>query len=246
MPRAEEAARSRRESSRCLGKGAAGLYGARDPLGTRGLWAVKSGGGAGSLASDYRLLRGGAALLPPGTVYANRRARRVSRRREEGTNESSFDEAARTLASLLEESVKRRVHGQGRVAVSFSGGLDSSLLAMIASRHTDVVLCSAFASGSRDESQSERAAALLGLKLETALLDEETLAKEVERGGASARRRHGDGQGPLVHLLDHERDSRRRRGRRMILLGQLADELFGGYMKYASRRRRKAPRRRRR
>ncbi len=75
--------------------------------------------------------------------------------------------------------MRRRVHGQGRVAISFSGGLDSSLLALLASRHADVVLCSAYALGSRDERQSERAAALLGLKLEAALLDEETLAKSV-------------------------------------------------------------------
>ena len=99
----------------------------------------------------------------------------------------SFEEAAEALASLLDESVRRRVQGQGRVAVSFSGGLDSSLLALLASRYADVVLCSAYASGSRDEGQSERAAGLLGLKLETGVLDEETLAKGVGEAPSSHR-----------------------------------------------------------
>ena len=42
-----------------LSKGATGFYGERDGLGTRGLWVVRAGPNAGSLASDYRLLPGG-------------------------------------------------------------------------------------------------------------------------------------------------------------------------------------------
>ena len=44
--------------------------------------------------------------------------------------------------------MRRRVQGKGRVAVSFSGGLDSPLLAMLALRYAEVVLCSAYATGS--------------------------------------------------------------------------------------------------
>jgi len=214
-----------------LGEGAAGFYGARDPLGTRGLWTVKRGRGAGSLASDYRLLRGEAVLLPPGTIYSGRRARRVARGKEDGHDAMSFEEAAGRLASLLEESVRRRVQGRDRVAVSFSGGLDSSLLALVAARHTDVVLCSAYASGARDERQSEKAASLLGLKLETALLDEETLARrskeaELPPGDATVMDK------ALWCIYSTTSELAKGKKARMILLGQLADELFGGYMKY--------------
>jgi len=191
---------------------------------------VKSGRGAGSIASDYRMLSG-AVLVPPGTVYAKGRARRTVGERG-GADPRSFEEAAEALASLLDESVRRRVHGQGRVAISFSGGLDSSLLALLASRYADVVLCSAYASGSRDESQSERAAGLLGLKLETGVLDEETLAKasrgaELPPGDATVM------DTALWCIYSTTSELAKRRKARTILLGQLADELFGGYMKYA-------------
>ena len=216
-----------------LGEGAGGFYGARDPLGTRGLWVVKSGRGAGSIASDYRLLRGGAVLQPPGTVYSSGRTTKVARiERERGKSALSFKGAAGELASLIEESVSSRVHGRGRVAVSFSGGLDSSILAMVAAKHADVVLCSAYASGSRDEGQSGRAADLLGLRLETALLDEKTLAKmsgeaDLPPGEATVMDK------ALWCIYSTTSELAKRSEARTILLGQLADELFGGYMKYA-------------
>jgi asparagine synthase (glutamine-hydrolysing) len=215
-----------------LGKGAAGLYGTRDHLGTRGLWVVRAGGEAGSLTSDYRLIQGGAQLLPPGTLYETGRARRMTREREGARGGLAFDEAASKLASLLEDSVERRVRGQGRVAVSFSGGLDSSLLALLASRHADVVLCSAFAPGSRDETQTSKAAALLGLRLEAAVLDEEAVAKlareaEMPPGEATAMDK------ALWCIYATTSQLAEREKARMILLGQLADELFGGYRKYA-------------
>jgi asparagine synthase (glutamine-hydrolysing) len=215
-----------------LGRGADGFYGTRGPLGTRGLWLVREGKNAGSLSSDYRLLLGG-TLLPPGTTYGRTGAREMDPRREEPRGVApSFEEAAKTLASLVEESVTERITGRGRVAVSFSGGLDSSLLALVASKHAEVVLCSAFARGSRDEGQATKAAALLGLKLETALLDQETLVErskkaELPPGEATLMDR------ALWCIFSMTSELAKRRNARTILLGQLADELFGGYRKYA-------------
>jgi asparagine synthase (glutamine-hydrolysing) len=229
---AEEGAALEGEFS-LLGEGEAGsYYGARDALGTRGLWVVKSGRGAGSIASDYRLLRAGAVLLPQGTVYAKGRARKVAGTPRRARTTPTFEEAARELASLVEDSVRRRVVGLGRVAVSFSGGLDSSILAMVAARHADVVLCSAYASGSRDEAQCARAADLLGLRLEAALLDEETVARrsgeaELPPGEATAMDK------ALWCIYSTTSELAKGSKARTILLGQLADELFGGYMKYA-------------
>ena len=158
----------------------------------------------------------------------------MKRGREEPRSAApSFEEAAKTLASLVEESVRKRVRGQGRVAVSFSGGLDSSLLAMVAARHAEVVLCSAYAPGSKDEGQTARAAALLGLKLETALLDEGSLVErsrnaQLPPGEATAMDR------ALWCIFSTTSELAKRGNARMILLGQLADELFGGYRKYAA------------
>jgi asparagine synthase (glutamine-hydrolysing) len=223
-----------------LGQREAGFYGARDPLGTRGLWIVESGRGAGSMASDYRLLRGGAKLQPPGTVTTGVGVRAAAGTTLLGRKALSFEEAARKLATLIDESVRVRVSGHGRVAVSFSGGLDSSILAMVAAKHVEVVLCSAYAPGSRDERQCARAADLLGLRLEAALLDEATLAKrsreaELPPGEATAM------DWALWCLYSTTSELAERSDARTILLGQLADELFGGYMKYAVKAREEGP-----
>ena len=45
----------------------------------------------------------------------------------------SLDDAAKQLQTLLEESIQRRVQGLKEVAVAFSGGLDSSVVAFLAS-----------------------------------------------------------------------------------------------------------------
>lgn len=236
----EEASGRREGEFSLLGKGAAGFFGARDGLGTRGLWVLRGGPASGSMASDYRLLPGGADLLPPGALFEMGKTTKTARRHRRPRKELAFDEAASELASLLEESVARRVRGRTRVAVSFSGGLDSSILALLASRHTDVVLCSAFAPGSRDEDQAGKAAALLGLRLETALLDEETLGERVGEAQLPP------GEATLMDkalwcIYSTTSALARREKAGMILLGQLADELFGGYKKYALRAREEGP-----
>lgn len=217
-----------------LGEDGSGVYGARDTLGTRGLWVETKGRGAGSISSDYRLLDDGAVLLPPGDVYPEGSARKPARVENRSESVPSFEEAAGELASLIDESVRDRVGGQRRVAVSFSGGLDSSILAMAAARHAEVTLCSAYAAGSRDEKQAARAADLLGMQLETALLKEESLAKksleaELPPGEETVMDK------ALWCIYSTASELAKRSNARTILLGQLADELFGGYMKYALR-----------
>jgi len=187
----------------------------RDPLGTRGLWTHGR-----SVASDYRLLAPGARLVAP---KRRPRAKKVG---------MGFDRAAERLASLVQESVSMRVKGERRVAVSFSGGLDSSMVALAASKVTEVVLCSAFAAGSRDETQAERAAGLLGLRLETATLDAASVARSA-KGAELPPGERTTMDVALWSIYSATSSLARRAGATTILLGQLADELFGGYMKYA-------------
>ncbi len=216
-----------------VGKGRDGHFGARDPLGTRGLWFVPAGSrGVGSLASDHRLLDGRKRLLPAGAVYDSGRSKKVRGEGEICEVPDSFREAAERLASLIEASVKRRVEGHRRVAVSFSGGLDSSIIALTASRYSEVVLCSAYTVGSRDERQATRAADLLGLGLEDAVMDEQSvLDKSKEANLPSDEVTVMDRALWCIYSTASEHACRRKA--RIILLGQLADELFGGYKKYA-------------
>jgi asparagine synthetase B (glutamine-hydrolysing) len=193
-------------------------------------------GGGGGMAGDLSTI--GAGAMP--SAAAATIALAADRARTSKKEQPSFEEAGRELASLIEESVRRRVEGQRRVAVSFSGGLDSSLIAMVASRTTEVVLCSAFTEGSLDEGQSERAAAALGLDLETALIEEEALRH------TTVANPPGEGVTGMDRALSciYSTTSRlaSERGARVVLLGQLADELFGGYMKYSIRAREDGPR----
>ena len=205
----------------------------RDGLGTRGLWVVPARvQGAGSLASDHRLLGGRRRLLPPGTAYRKGVIRREGWNLEKPSLPESFEGASRRLATLVDESVRKRVKGRKRVAVSFSGGLDSSILAMVASKYTEVILCSAYAPGSRDERQTTRSAELLGLRLEAAVMrEDEVLERSKGIDLPSDEATLMDRALWCIYSTTSELGGRLEA--RMILLGQLADELFGGYKKYA-------------
>lgn len=135
------------------------------------------------------------------------------------------------MARLVEGSVTKAVEGEGRVAVGFSGGLDSSILVRCASRRVDVVACAAYSEGSTDSKRVKGAAEDLGVDL---------VATELTREVAGSAL--GSLQLPfeptlmdrslwcLYHVVS---ESAKNSGARVILLGQLADELFGGYAKYS-------------
>ena len=141
-----------------------------------------------------------------------------------------FDEAAQKLAVLVERSVKNAVAGEVRVAVAFSGGLDSSVLAACAKRHVKTVGCAAFSKGSRDETRARDAARDLGIELVTTDITQETVSKELPKMELPFEPTLMDRS--LWCLYSLVSKSARNAGARVILLGQLADELFGGYAKY--------------
>jgi asparagine synthase (glutamine-hydrolysing) len=202
------------------------FHAARDLLGTRGLYV----GEGGSLASDGTLLSGVSTLLPPGTTWSEGLVRRLELRRI--ASPASFEEASQRLGVVLEESVGRRVAGRRKVAVSFSGGLDSSLLALLAARRTEVVLCSAYANGSRDEAQSSAAAEMLGLELVGRVIDRE--AAGALSKGMRLPFEPTSMDRALWAIYSTTAETASENGAEVILLGQLADELFGGYRKYAA------------
>jgi asparagine synthase (glutamine-hydrolysing) len=122
------------------------------------------------------------------------------------------------------------VEGQGKVAVAFSGGLDSSVIAKSAANHTDVVACTAYAGHSGDLTRAREAAEALELPLVTC-----ELTVDDARATLSALRL------PFTpSLMDRSlwclyavvSRTARTCGAKVMLLGQLADELFGGYAKY--------------
>jgi asparagine synthase (glutamine-hydrolysing) len=202
----------------------------RDALGTRPLYMNADGS---VLASDHRFFPPAdePVLLARGTsVEIESMKTRTSRRVTAGTAEG-LGESATILAGLLDESVKRRLKGHRRVAVSFSGGLDSSLIAMLAAKRADVTLCSAYVSASRDEHAVTRAAELLGLRIVDVKLERPGITEELRSLDLPFQATTMDRA--LWCLYSSTARLASREGAELILLGQLADELFGGYMKYA-------------
>lgn len=142
----------------------------------------------------------------------------------------NMDEASNIVLELLSESIRRRVKGIDRIAVGFSGGLDSSLLALMASRLAKVTLLSVYVRGSKDEGVINSAKSL-GLELEELQIDVKQLKDKI---------------GLIQHLIESDRIMDLTIGLGMnlsaercsqigcdaLFLGQFADELFGGYARY--------------
>jgi asparagine synthase (glutamine-hydrolysing) len=146
----------------------------------------------------------------------------------------SMDEAAAELQKLLEQTVKARIAGLSKVAVAFSGGLDSSLVAFLASRcgvKVDLIHVSL-------ENEAETEAAIeasekLDLPMQLHLFKESDVEAAL----------------PQVVDLIEEADPIKasigvpfywtaqkavEAGYPVLLAGQGADELFGGYQRYVN------------
>ena len=122
------------------------------------------------------------------------------------------------------------VEGRSRVAVAFSGGLDSSIIASCAKRRTEVVACSAFVEGALDSRTASRGAAVLGIELMAKRLTREAVASELKEMDLPFQTSLMDRS--LWCLYSIVSRSASEGGAEVIMLGQLADELFGGYAKY--------------
>ncbi len=202
----------------------------RDVVGTRPLFYHK--GSMVVAASDHRFLRGlkESRLLEPGESLDLGAGLSTSHSGSRTEPPSSRDEAAARLARELDFSVKRRTDGKRRVAISFSGGLDSSILAHCAAKYVDVILCSVFTKGSRDEGAAGRAAAALGLDLVRVEGHESEIQQELRLMDLPFSPTPMDRALWTIYSISAR--LARMNCAETILLGQLADELFGGYRKY--------------
>jgi asparagine synthase (glutamine-hydrolysing) len=146
----------------------------------------------------------------------------------------------RTMASAVEayrkaliDAMEKRVQDFQRIGIIFSGGIDSVLIAYLAARMVPEVICyTGGVTGSSDIVYARQIADRLGLKLKVCELDQEG----VERLVPEVMNVIEDSNAGQVEValpvycavkLAHED------GIKVMLTGQGADELFGGYSWYA-------------
>jgi len=211
-----------------------GLEARRDHCGTRPLYL----GGAGRwVASDHRFSPDGdRELLPSGASFSLRSGSLGLEAAERKRFEGSFDDAAAKLADLIRGSVKARVAGRRRVAVAFSGGLDSSVIAHCAASEGKVVACSVSAEGSVDSRTARDSASVMGLEFAGTRADGNGVKKELL--GLELPFEPSPMDKSLWCIYSMTARLAAESGAEIVMLGQLADELFGGYAKYEAALRR--------
>ncbi|ASA77884.1 asparagine synthase-related protein [Thermococcus sp. 5-4] len=208
------------------------IYLFRDPVGIRPLYYSPGG----FFASERKVLWAiGEEAIPvePGELVV------ISRRGVERKKVFTLTElkratltpegAKRALLNVLEHAV--RVRTGKKTGVLFSGGLDSSLIALLASRYSDVVLYTAGAEGSPDLEWARKASELLGLPLREYVFNLDDVREAVPRVIFAIEEPNAMNLAIGIPLYFATRLAGGE-GCRLLLSGQGADELFGGYAKY--------------
>ena len=145
---------------------------------------------------------------------------------------TSLQNRAGELLRLLEQSIKVRLGGLEEVALAFSGGVDSSIIAVLAKTlGVEVHLICASLKGEQEVKHAEGVAAALELPLRLACYDPEdveyvlpTVVQLIEDSDPVA----ASIGVPIFWASEVASDM----GLRIMLTGQGADELFGGYKRY--------------
>jgi asparagine synthase (glutamine-hydrolysing) len=136
-----------------------------------------------------------------------------------------------SLNQSLSKSISMNIKDLNNIAILFSGGLDSSLLAYLVKlqiKDNNVTLYTVCTTESQDLFNSESAAKLLGLKLEKIKIDSEDLKSAISDLANIIESSHPvkiSYELPLFLGLAKIEE-------KCVLTGQGADELFGGYARY--------------
>ncbi len=211
------------------------IYLFRDPVGIRPLYYSPGG----FFASEKKVLWAiGEEAIPvkPGELVRISRegvsAKKIflleELRRKPLTGKRAVDAVLRTLNCAVRHRVGEKT------GVLFSGGLDSSLVAFLASEYSDVILYTAGAEGSPDLEWARKAADRLGLPLREYVFNIDDVRDAVPRVVFAIEEPNPMNLAigiPLYFATGKARED----GVKVLLSGQGADELFGGYAKYLER-----------
>jgi asparagine synthase (glutamine-hydrolysing) len=144
----------------------------------------------------------------------------------------TLERATSQLAIRLKRSISRITKNVDKIAVAFSGGLDSAVAAALAKQTCDAQLVSVGLAGSSELATVEKYARMIDLPISIEAFEPSTLENYVRR---------------VVWLIEEPNLMKvsvavplhwasmvaARRGFKVMLCGQGSDELYGGYYKYA-------------
>lgn len=211
----------------------------RDPVGAEPLYFGVNQRLAGFASEGKALWRVGieeVKTLPPGYVgeVASSRLRvfEACRLLEREVELWEMEEAAERVHRQLLEACRLRAEGLRRVGVFYSGGLDSSLIALALRKlGVEVTLLVSGLEESWDVKKAQETAGKLGFKLRTATFDRRDV--EAYLGGLIYSIERCTPMDVAVALpLFFSSLTAGKEGLRNVFSGQGCDELFGGYHRY--------------
>lgn len=215
------------------------LIAGRDSLGTRPLYYGENADLA-ALASERKALwKIGVrepCSFPPGHIATvNKHGfkfKPVKTLAYARTRRITMQAAVEKLQKFLQQSVKQRISGLKEVAVAFSGGLDSSIIAFLTKNlGVEAYLISVSLKNRREIEFTKEAAEALKLPLHIHFYSEKDVEETIPK---------------VLWLIEEPNpiktsigiplfwtaEKASRKGIKVMLAGQGADELFGGYRRY--------------
>lgn len=143
----------------------------------------------------------------------------------------SPEQALDSLKFHLDNSFKR-LKGEEKCAVLFSGGVDSSLAALLTKKHcNDTLLITARCKGSHDEEVAVRAAKAMSLDIVEVRIESDSLWDALPQVVHSIKTRNKMDVEITIPFFFAAREAREQ-GCNLIVSGQGPDELFAGYARY--------------
>ena len=215
------------------------IIAARDSVGVRPLYYGENTEFA-ALASERKALWsigiGETVSFPPGCVSLVERsgfkftvARTITYSQPRRT---TMQTAAHRLRTLLEHSVRERISGLKETVIAFSGGLDSSIIASLAKKiGSNVILVHVSLENEPEVEYAKQVAEELKLPLYCRLHTEREVLRTIPKviGAIEEPQPVKVGIGIPIYWTA---EATAKMGFRVMLAGQGADELFGGYKRY--------------
>jgi asparagine synthase (glutamine-hydrolysing) len=213
----------------------------RDPIGVQPLYYGENSAIAAYATNRTALWRLGIenpASFPPGTLgFADKygfKFKPIKTLSYTEPKQVTLNEAAKTLQTLLTESVQRRVRDLKEVAVAFSGGLDSSIIAFLSRKcGVKVNLIHVSLENQEETEEAIESAEALDLPMQVDLYKDSDVKAVLPQVVELIE--EADPVKAAIGIPFYWAAQQASQGKyKAMLAGQGADELFGGYQRYVN------------